>query len=57
MGGCVKVIIHKLLMEMKIEIVIWKCKLATSREVRKMVTVYRTHICEHASYDANNFHL
>lgn len=57
MGGCVKVIIHKLLMEMKIEIVIWKCKLVTSREVRKMVTVYRTHICEHASYDANNFHL
>lgn len=50
-------VIHKLLMEMNTEIMIWKCKVATASELRKMVTVYRTHICECASYGASNFHI
>lgn len=44
MGGCVKVLIHKLLMEMKVDRVIWKCKLATASRVKNMVTVYRTQV-------------
>lgn len=35
MGGGVKMVIHKLLMEMNTSIMIWKCKLATASELRK----------------------
>lgn len=57
MGGCIKLTAHKLLMEIKIGTAIPRYKLVTASEVKKIVTVDRTHICEHALSDVNHVHV
>lgn len=53
MGGCIKLIVYKLLMEIKIGIAILRYKLVIVSEVKKIVIVDRIYICEYVFLDVN----